>query len=151
MALLPSDSTDELSWPRLARAAHGWLIRVLHGSVRRAETRVLGTARVPGETRLSGLARKFAHVNGVRTRSLLRGKQVQGQHRRGRLRVVLCESELDAQADRCYSREAVVRGCTGLGCYVSSKAEVLSRWVARRNASAPSGAAARPRRGVMKQ
>jgi hypothetical protein len=33
----------------------------------------------------------------------------------------------------------------------SSKAEVLSRWVARRNASAPSGAAARPRRGVMKQ
>src|SRR6266508_4290715 len=78
------------------------------------------------------------------------GTRPRAWRRRRRLRVVLCESELDAQADRCDSREAIARGYTGLGCY-SSKAEVLSRWVARRNASAPSGAAARPRRGVMKQ
>jgi hypothetical protein len=56
---------------------------------------------------LSGLARKFAHVPGGHARSSR--EQVQGQHRRGRLRVVHSTHAVGAAAGSCSRRRSRCR------------------------------------------
>jgi hypothetical protein len=75
-------------------------------------------AAVGADQAVSDLARKFAHVCGVRTHLLLRGKQARVRRRRGGLRLVQSERELGAAGDARLLLKGAVAPRHRLACRV---------------------------------